>query len=299
MGALTSTLVMGACYKVVLKLKTKFLSLTGISLLGAVTHNLTQIIFVYFFLINQKEIFYLLPWLGLSAVIMGWINGLIASRVCKNLADNIGIEATLKEEIANSNSFKYKSYIGGDSFIHDLKPEIKIVIAFFAGICILFTGNIYLYLFLLFFLFAGYVIAELSLVDYIKEISKMWLFLAASFLLPVFFNFTQDGLSAGTRFVLRIILLMSISSLLIKTTAPEKLAAGFKNILSPFQRLGISAHCAQRVGAIIALSWKSMPAVWDKINNLIHSQKVSLKRFPEIIQGLSTVIFLVYKESEK
>ncbi len=72
-GSLIAFLVM------VLFLKTKLkFSPIGISILGAVFHNLTQIIVVRFVLIKENEIFYLTPIL----ILLGLLTGMIMGYLC-------------------------------------------------------------------------------------------------------------------------------------------------------------------------------------------------------------------------
>lgn len=80
-GALVSTLVM----LIALRLLSKSLSLVGISILGALAHNFSQMIVAYIFFVRHAAIFFELPVLMLSAVFSGSLNGylthLLISRV--------------------------------------------------------------------------------------------------------------------------------------------------------------------------------------------------------------------------
>jgi len=73
-GGLASAFMMGFLYRFF----SSVFSLIGISVIGAYIHSLTQIILVYFFLIQRKEIFYLLPIILFCSLIAGCINGLAA-----------------------------------------------------------------------------------------------------------------------------------------------------------------------------------------------------------------------------
>ena len=60
-------------------------SLIGVSILGAYTHSLTQMVFVFFLLIQHREIFYLLPIILFCALIAGFVNGLAATLLLQHL----------------------------------------------------------------------------------------------------------------------------------------------------------------------------------------------------------------------
>jgi len=73
-GGIASALIMGLIYRFF----SSIFSLIGISIFGAYTHSLTQIILVFSFLIQRKEIFYLLPIILFFSLITGFVNGLAA-----------------------------------------------------------------------------------------------------------------------------------------------------------------------------------------------------------------------------
>lgn len=79
-GGIASAIVMGIVYKIGRKL----FSFIGISIIGAVVNNLTQIIVVYF-LIKHIGCFYLLPLFLLSSLITGFFNGVVVIYLDKHL----------------------------------------------------------------------------------------------------------------------------------------------------------------------------------------------------------------------
>ncbi|MFC2061879.1 Gx transporter family protein [Elusimicrobiota bacterium] len=62
------------------------LSLKGVSILGALTHNFTQLLVVYILLIRHEGIIFLLPVLFIVAVVTGWLNGALVSNIIPSLA---------------------------------------------------------------------------------------------------------------------------------------------------------------------------------------------------------------------
>jgi heptaprenyl diphosphate synthase len=73
-AGIASSLVMGlSC-----RYGSRFFSPIGLSVLGGVTHNTTQLIVAFFLLIRQLQIFYLFPILAAIGVVTGCFNGWIA-----------------------------------------------------------------------------------------------------------------------------------------------------------------------------------------------------------------------------
>jgi heptaprenyl diphosphate synthase len=80
-GGMASALAMSLMYR----LCSPFFSLVGISIVGAYIHSLTQMLLVFLFLIQRRQIFYLLPVILFSSLATGFINGLAAAFLLKQL----------------------------------------------------------------------------------------------------------------------------------------------------------------------------------------------------------------------
>jgi heptaprenyl diphosphate synthase len=64
----------------------------GVSILGAVTHNLTQLFVAYFFLIRHRGVFLVLPFLIVGGVVTGYIVGYGANCLSRQV-EKIMVEA--------------------------------------------------------------------------------------------------------------------------------------------------------------------------------------------------------------
>lgn len=91
-GGILSALLMALIYR---RLSQHF-SIKGISILGALIHNITQI-FVASWLLGQMVVFYYLPILMVSAVVTGYITGRIAETAIVELKEK-GILTTLSSQ---------------------------------------------------------------------------------------------------------------------------------------------------------------------------------------------------------
>ncbi|MDI6799362.1 MAG: Gx transporter family protein [Actinomycetota bacterium] len=91
-GALVSTIVMLAAHRSL----SKHLSLSGISILGALAHNLTQMIVAYFIFIRHSALFFELPILMVLAVLCGLFNGVLASLILSRALTPAGLRASSK-----------------------------------------------------------------------------------------------------------------------------------------------------------------------------------------------------------
>ncbi len=60
-------------------------SIIGVSLCGAMTHNLTQLLLVYWLFVRSEQIFFLLPFLMLPAIVAGLVIGLVSGFLIEQL----------------------------------------------------------------------------------------------------------------------------------------------------------------------------------------------------------------------
>jgi len=62
-------------------------SIVGISMIGAVTHNLVQLYVAFLLLVKSPQIIFLAPMLVLPAIVTGMVNGLLAFFVLRKVAE--------------------------------------------------------------------------------------------------------------------------------------------------------------------------------------------------------------------
>ncbi len=91
-GGIASTLVLALAHSVF----SPWLSVVGISILGAYTHTLVQVLVAYFILIKHFQVFLLLPFFLTFSLITGFISGLGANYLVKYLREVPNIK-TLSE----------------------------------------------------------------------------------------------------------------------------------------------------------------------------------------------------------
>lgn len=88
-AGIVSTLAMIAAYKYL----KQYLSLAGISIIGAYVHSATQVAVVYLLLIRHVEIFFILPIFLSFSLVMGLATGLAAIVLEKRLRDVVKVHS--------------------------------------------------------------------------------------------------------------------------------------------------------------------------------------------------------------
>jgi heptaprenyl diphosphate synthase len=83
-GALVSLFVMSVVYY-----KFKSFGIVGISILGAVFHNIAQLLLAYLFIIKQVEIFWLFPYFIWISILSGLLIGIVAWYLKSKISINV------------------------------------------------------------------------------------------------------------------------------------------------------------------------------------------------------------------
>jgi energy-coupling factor transporter transmembrane protein EcfT len=127
-----------------------------------------------------------------------------------------------------------------------------------------------------------------------------------AFALPVIFNsgtdvlyhlgslrITVEGVSTGSLFALRMLVLMLASSVLARTTSPEDLTRAAATALAPLRVFGVSAT---RSASILTHSWMAIPTYWRAARSAIGEKRFrqagSLRRVVHMLGDMVADLYL-------
>lgn len=304
-AGLLSTLMMGFLYWLTQSSKRYPLSIIGISIVGALLHNIVQLYLAYLILVKHKGIFVFLPWLSIGAVIMGYVTGITAACVCRRLKEIEGQGVTGEFIQRDYAQVMQNHYLAGDSLIHRLPSHIKISGIIIFSLAVLISNNFWVFAGLFLFLAITAIISQTPFVFLFCKVKRYSSLIGVSFMFPLFLgpgkhvishiaylNITSEGLNTGLLFASRIFFLLLASSLLARTTSPKELAKGLAKILSPLKPLGISG---ERTATILSLSWVSVPVFWEMARDFISGIDLKKKNnLRNIIALFSDFIVTLY-----
>jgi heptaprenyl diphosphate synthase len=256
-GAITSALVMGLLFY--LDKESRFFSLIGISIAGALAHNLTQLAVVSYFFAGHNGVFWLAPWLLLSGGITGYLTGLVCLRVRKRLLRPIRIHSWPAGMIRPPAIDPGMS----QEIINTAGAEVKLAIFLVLLVISFLLKNISFYLISLLVIIALLLAYKVPLNKILKHIRRLSWLLIFSFLVNILFNHGKDaGIQAGILSCCRLFLLMLGALFIMHTTSPRTLIAGLRKILRPLRSLGLNPD---RAAEYIGLSWEAVPALSQDI----------------------------------
>ncbi|MCR5772708.1 MAG: energy-coupling factor transporter transmembrane protein EcfT [Butyrivibrio sp.] len=172
-------------------------------------------------------------------------------------------------------------YYQTKSVIHDLDPRVKIV-ATLAFIIFLFMVDH----------LAGYAIAMayLATIIYLSHVPMSFIFrgMKAIFMLlmiTVIFNIfltpgetlvsfwilniTKEGLVMAFRMAIRLIFLITGSSIMTLTTTPNQLTDGLENLLNPLKKVKVPVH---EISMMMAIALRFIPILMEETDKIMKAQ---------------------------
>lgn len=274
-AAIVSTLLMGMMVQLALKFPRSGISIFGISIIGAFSHNLTQLSLAWFLLIQHPGIFLLLPWLALAALGSGWLTGLITVAISRRIRDLAQIEKGTPVTPDPQTTIPPGDYKNAKGLLHLLPVVPKLILLILAIISTLLIRQLEILLALPLLCLLLSPLLGVSPRTLLRKAGRYLPMLAMVFFLPLLFQSgpattiqlgTQTlqiaGLIPGLTMAGRLLFLIMLSTLLVGTTPPLDLARGFSLFFRPFRLFGFQEA---RMGAILSLAWEKLPAFSTRI----------------------------------
>lgn len=172
-------------------------------------------------------------------------------------------------------------YFPGDTMIHRLDPRIKIIIISLFIASLFFIDNFIPYIFILGFILLVIKISKVPLKFILKGIKPLFFIILITFTINVFMTkgevlfelgplaVTKEGLSQAIFMALRLVFLITGTSLLTLTTSPIVLTDGIEKLLSPFKRIGLPAH---ELAMMMTIALRFIPTLLEETDKIMKAQ---------------------------
>lgn len=172
-------------------------------------------------------------------------------------------------------------YYPTQSGIHRMDPRVKILFTFVFMATIFIVNKFYPFAVIV--LFVGYLakVSKVPLRYMAKGIRPLWAILLISFIVNLFltpgrilvefwvFKITWEGLQLAIFMVLRLVMLVTGTSLLTLTTSPIELTEGIEKLLNPFRRFGLPAH---EIAMMMTIALRFIPTLLDETDKIMKAQ---------------------------
>ena len=181
------------------------------------------------------------------------------------------------------NKLVFGKYIPIDSPIHSLDPRTKIIALFIVIIAIFIPSSWWCYLFLGVILLITVLMSGLKLSFVFKAFKPMMfmmVFLLVVNLISVktgsvlisigSFEIWSDAIFNTLFIVVRLLLMIMLTTCLTATTKPLDLTLGIEYLLTPLKRLHFPAH---EVAMMISIALRFIPTIIEETMRIMNSQK--------------------------
>ena len=173
-------------------------------------------------------------------------------------------------------------YFPGDSAIHRLDPRTKLVITFLFIIVIFFVRYYTGYLFILAFMVLTTLLSGIPIKYILKGLKPLMFIILLTFFINVFFTpgettlfsfwifrVTEEGLHQGLFMTLRLLFLVTGTSLLTLTTSPIALTDGIEMLLKPLKAIKFPAH---ELAMMMTIALRFIPTLLEETDKIMKAQ---------------------------
>lgn len=174
-------------------------------------------------------------------------------------------------------------YIEQDSVVHKLDPRIKIIVIALFILSIFLLDTFLGYLALAIFILLTVVLAKLEVKYLVRSVKPLLFIILFTFGIHIFMTrggqvlwqwkllrIEEKGLRLGSFMALRLIFLISYTSLLTLTTSPLELTDGLEKLLDPFKRFGVPAH---ELAMMMTIALRFIPTLLEEAQKIMKAQK--------------------------
>lgn len=173
-------------------------------------------------------------------------------------------------------------YIPGNTIIHQLDPRMKMIYVILFMILIFFCNNWYTYGFMFLVLLLIIYLAEIKLWFLIKGLTPVMLLFIFTFLMHLvvtkggtvlvdlkLFTIESNGVVQGAFIVMRLALLVMISTVMTLTTSPISLTDAIESMLKPLKKIKFPVH---ELAMMMSISLRFIPTLMDELDRIIKAQ---------------------------
>lgn len=174
-------------------------------------------------------------------------------------------------------------YYPSDSKIHSLDPRIKIISAILLMISVFFCKSVLSFMFLIAVNIILIIMSKISFYSIFKALKPVLFLVVFTALINIFLtggedylfkwkfiSITVNGVKSAVIMALRIVILVSVTSLLTFTTSPIRLTDGIESLLKPFSKIGLPAH---ELAMMMTIALRFIPTLLEETDKIIMAQK--------------------------
>ena len=170
-------------------------------------------------------------------------------------------------------------YIPGNSVIHRLDPRTKIISIFIYMVGLFLANSIGGYIAVTLFTLLAIILSQIPFIMLLKGIKPLWIIMVLTIILHLFLTegtiiwkwgilkITSEGLQQGVFMLLRLIYLVTITSLLTLTTSPISLTDGIEKVLK-----ALYIPVAHELAMMMTIALRFIPTLLEETEKIMKAQ---------------------------
>lgn len=180
------------------------------------------------------------------------------------------------------NNVALGQYMPLDSVVHKMDPRSKIMIMLFLMVAIFIPAGVLGYVIIGIFILLSLYLSKLN-IKYALRTMKPMLWMMAFLLVinllviktgtPLLsikgFTIYSDAVNQTLYIVVRLMLMVIITTVLTATTKPLDLTLGIEKLLKPFEKVGVPAHI---IAMMISIALRFIPTLIEETQRIMNAQ---------------------------
>lgn len=180
-------------------------------------------------------------------------------------------------------NFIFGRFFPGNSWIHQMSPQSKLLLSFYFVVVIFFANNIATYAILSVVIIMAILLSGISISFFIKGIRPLIWLIVFTVLLQVLFSsggtplfewgpisITDASLINGGYIFIRFLLIIMISTVLTLTTSPLAIADGVQTILKPLKKIHFPVDT---LALMLSIALRFVPTLMDEMQTIMNAQR--------------------------
>jgi len=172
-------------------------------------------------------------------------------------------------------------YLPGKSFLHQLDPRTKILAVLLYMISLFLVNNFWGLGAMVLLSIAVVLLSHIPLRFFFRGIKAIVFIVLLTVALQMFMTpgevlwkwsfltITREGIRQAIFMGTRLVMLVSVTSILTLTTTPISLTDGIENLLKPFQRFGMPAH---ELAMMMTIALRFIPTLVEETEKIMKAQ---------------------------
>lgn len=173
-------------------------------------------------------------------------------------------------------------YFPGNSVVHKLDPRMKLVLIIAAIVAIFLASTWIGYVAILAFIIFTIIISKVNVRFVARGLKPLWFIIILTFVLNTFFyshgtiiaewwifKISQEGLYNAIRLAVRLLYLITVTTLLTLTTSPIALTDGLESLMKPLKLIRFPVH---ELAMMMTIAMRFIPTLLEETDKIMKAQ---------------------------